>query len=122
MKKRLSYITLISDLYIFMSIILIVYGVFFGFAEIGKNSFYLLEVNDNIYIMISIMEIIVNLIIAYLIHRFNIKSIKILLIIMTILLIIYEIINLKIELSMYLLWSLSISLGLLLNLFLVGKK
>ncbi len=94
MNKRISYVTLISDIYILLVFSNIVYGIFFGFERIGNSSFTILNINKTTAIIISIIEIIFDLIVAYLLHKCNYIKVRIILIILCILNIIYRIINL----------------------------
>ena len=94
MNKRISYVTLISDIYILLVFSNIVYGIFFGFERIGNSSFTILNNNKTTAIIISIIEIIFDLIVAYLLHKCNYIKVRIILIVLCILNIIYRIINL----------------------------
>ena len=92
MNKKISYVTLISDLYILLGLSYIIYGIFFNFERIGNSSL-VINTDKNIAILIAFIEVMFSFIIAYLLHKCNYKIIRIILIIITILNIIYRIIN-----------------------------
>lgn len=94
MNKRISYVTLISDIYILLVFSNVVYGIFFGFERIGNSSFTVFDIDRTTAIIIAIIEIIFNLVIAYLSHKCNYIKVRIILIGLCILNIIYRIINL----------------------------
>lgn len=94
MNKRISYVTLISDIYILLVFSSIVYGIFFGFERIGNSSFTVVDIDRTTAIVIAIIEIIFNLVAAYLSHKCNYIKVRIILIGLCILNIIYRIINL----------------------------
>ena len=94
MNKRISYVTLISDIYILLVFSSIVYGIFFGFERIGNSSFTVFDIDRTTAIIIAIIEIIFNLVAAYLSHKCNYIKVRIILIGLCILNIIYRIINL----------------------------
>ena len=73
--------------------IYIIYGIFFGFERIGSSSFTIMPIDKNIFIIISIIEIIFSLIMAYLLHKCSYKKIRIILMILCILNVIYRISN-----------------------------
>lgn len=94
MNKRISYVTLISDIYILLVFSNVVYGIFFGFERIGNSSFTVFDIDRTTAIIIAIIEIIFNLVAAYLSHKCNYIKVRIILIGLCILNIIYRIINL----------------------------
>ncbi len=94
MNKRISYVTLISDIYILLVFSNIVYGIFFGFERIGNASFTIIDINSSIATIIAFTEIVFGLLMAYLLHKCNYISVRIILITLCILNIIYRIINL----------------------------
>lgn len=94
MNKRISYVTLISDIYILLVFSNIVYGIFFGFERIGNSSFTVVDIDRTTAIVIAIIEILFDLIVAYLLHKCSYINVRIILIVLCILNIIYRIINL----------------------------
>ena len=94
MNKRISYVTLISDIYILLAFSNIVYGIFFGFDRIGWASFSIVEIDRTIAIIIAIIEIVLAFIMAYLLHKCSYITVRVILIILCILNIIYRAINL----------------------------
>ena len=93
MNKRISYVTLGSDIYVLVFFSCIIYGIFFNFERIGLASFTITNINEITATIIAIIEIIFCLIMAYLLHKCNYKSVRILLIILCVLNIIYRIFN-----------------------------
>lgn len=116
--KRISYITLNSDLFLLLSFAYIIYGIFFGFERIGFESFHLFNINTDTAIIICIIEIILCTLISYLLHKCNIKKIRFSLIILCLLSIIYRILNIIILPSIFIGFTLVIGIELLLNLLL----
>lgn len=112
MNKKISYITLVSDLYILLTISYIIYGVFFGFERIGASSFTITSINNNIAIIISLAEIVFNIIIAYLLHKCSYKTIRIILMLLCILNIIYRISNLLFMINPFTLFIVIINIAL----------
>ena len=91
--KKISYITLISDIFLLLSFSYIIYGIFFNFERIGRESFNIVSINGNTAITICIFEIFISTITSYLLHKTHIRIIRYYLIIIGILNIIYRILN-----------------------------
>ena len=67
--KKISYITLTSDLFLMLAFSYIIYGFFFGFERIGFESFNLFTITKNTALIISILEIVFCISISYLLHK-----------------------------------------------------
>lgn len=93
MNKKISYITLISDLYMLLTFSYIIYGIFFGFNRIGTSSFTIKNIDIYSAVIIAILEIIFSIIMAYLLHKCNYKKVRYIVMILCILNLIYRIIN-----------------------------
>jgi len=122
MNKRISYVTLISDIYILLVFSSIVYGIFFGFERIGNSSFTVVDIDRTTAIVIAIIEIIFDLIIAYLLHKCSYIKVRIILIVLCILNIIYRIINLLHVINPLTLLMIFINIVLLIILLLYKKN
>ena len=121
MNKRISYVTLISDIYILLVFSNIVYGIFFGFERIGNSSFTIVDINRTTAIIIAIIEIIFDLIVAYLLHKCSYIKVRIILIVLCTLNIIYRIFNLLHEINPLTLLMIFINIVLLIILLLYKK-
>ena len=122
MNKRISYVTLISDIYILLVFSNIVYGIFFGFERIGNSSFTIVDINRTTAIIIAIIEIIFDLIVAYLLHKCSYIKVRIILIVLCTLNIIYRIFNLLHEINPLTLLMIFINIVLLIILLLYKKN
>ena len=122
MNKRISYVTLISDIYILLVFSNIVYGIFFGFERIGNSCFTIVDINKNTAIIIAVIEIVFGVIMSYLLHKCNYMSIRIILIILCILNIIYRIINLLHLINPFTLLMIFINIVLLIILLLYKRN
>ena len=122
MSKRISYVTLISDMYILLIFSNIVYGIFFGFERIGNASFTVVEVTENTATIIACVEILLGLITAYLLHKCGYITVRIILVILCILNIIYRIINLLYAINPLTLLMIFINIVLLIILLLYKKN
>ncbi len=122
MNKRISYVTLISDIYILLTFSNIVYGIFFGFERIGNASFTIVNVNGTTAIIIAVVEIVFDLIVAYLLHKCNYTSSRVVLCILCILNIIYRIINILYVVNPLTIIMLFINIVLLIILLLYKKN
>lgn len=121
MNKRISYVALISDMYMLIILSNIVYGIFFGFDRIGNASLTIIDINKNTAIIIAIIEIVIGLITTYLLHKCTYISVRIILIILCILNIIYRIINLLRVVNPFTILMLLVSVVLLIILLLYKK-
>ena len=122
MNKRISYVTLISDIYILLVFSSIVYGIFFGFERIGNSSFTVVDIDRTTAIVIAIIEILFDLIVAYLLHKCSYINVRIILIVLCILNIIYRIINLLQVINPLTLLMIFINIVLLIILLLYKKN
>lgn len=116
--KKISYITLTSDLFLLLSFSYIIYGFFFGFERIGMESFKLLNISKDIAIYICIIEILFCTIISYMLHKCNIKKIRFTILILCIISIIYRISNIIILPTIFAGFMLFMGLILLITLIL----
>ena len=116
--KKISYITLNSDLYLLLSFSYIIYGLFFGFERIGMESFRIYNITNSTAIIICIVEIVFCTAISYMLHKINIKSIRYNILILCILNIIYRIINIIILSSIFSWFMLIMGLILFITLLL----
>ena len=118
MNKKISYITLISDIYVLLTISFIIYGIFFSFERIGVSSFTIKNINTLTAIIISIIEMIISIITAYLLHKSNYKKVRNILMILCLLNIIYRIGNLIFLTNPFTLFMLFINIVLFIILIL----
>ena len=114
--KKISYTSLTSDLYLLLSFSYIIYGLFFDFERIGRESFQIIDITRNNAIKIGLIEIIFCIYIAYMLHRCDIKQFRIIVIIISIINIIYRIINIIIAPNAFTILMLILSILLILNL------
>ena len=122
MEKKISYITLISDIYVLFTISLIIYGIFFSFERIGISCFTIKNINTLTAVNISILEMILLIITAYLLHKSNSKKVRIALMVLCLLNIIYRIANLIFLTNPFTLFMLIINIVLLIILLLYKKN
>ena len=122
MNKRISYVTLISDIYILLVFSNVVYGIFFGFERIGNSSFTIVDIDRTTAIVIAIIEILFDLIVAYLLHKCSYINVRIILIVSCILNMIYRIINLLHVINPLTLLMIFINIVLLIILLLYKKN
>ena len=120
-QKKISYITLISDLYLLLAFSYIIYGIKFGFVRIGNESFNLFNITNDTALIISIYEIIICILNAYLLHKCNKNQYRYITIILCVLNIIYRIINILVVLNIYTGFILSLNIILLLLLIFYKK-
>ena len=118
MNKKISYVTLVSDLYLLLSFSYIIYGIFFGFDRIGNSSFTVMTISKNIAIIICVLEIIFGLIMAYLLHKCSYKKIRILLMVLCLLNIIYRVVNILFIINPFTIFMIVISVVLFIILML----
>lgn len=116
--KKISYITLTSDLFLLLGFSYIIYGFFFGFERIGHASFTLFNITDNVALILCIIEILFSIILSYMLHKCNIKKIRVSIMILCILNIIYRVANITILPSIFSGFILLVGIILLLNLIL----
>ena len=99
--KKISYITLTSDLYLLVGVAFIVYSIFFGFERIGNESFNLVSITSNIAIIICILEIVYSIITSFMLYVCNRKVIRYSLIIISFIIFVYRILNMFISPSIF---------------------
>jgi len=116
MKRKISYVTLTSDLYLLLGISYIMYSLFFGFERIGYASYNISNITSLVAIKICILEIIHSIIISYALHRCDNKLLRIIVIGICLINIIYRIINLISVISIFSSVMLVFGIILLLNL------
>ena len=116
--KRISYITLISDIFLLFSFSYIVYGIFFNFERIGRESFNIVSINSNMAIIICFFEIFISTIISYLLHKIHIRIVRYYLVFICILSIIYRILNVLVVFNYYTVFMIFIYIILLVTLIL----
>lgn len=122
MNKRISYVTLVSDIYTLLTFSFIVYSMFFGLERIGNASFTIVNIEKTTAVIIAIIEILFSLIMAYLLHKCSHITIRIILIVLCILNIVYRSINLFYEVNPFILLMIFINLVLLIILLLYKKS
>ena len=118
MKKKISYITLISDLYMLLVFSYIIYGIFFGFERIGSASYTVKSITGNMAILVALIEIIFSLIMAYLLHKSNNKKVRIILMILCLINVIYRIVNILVIINPFTIFMLLINIILFIILLL----
>ena len=121
MNRRISYVTLVSDMYMLLVFSYIIYGVFFGFDRVGSAIFSIYDIGKNGFIIISIIEIVFSLIMAYLLHKCNYLFVRIILCILCVLKLIYSIINVLHVINPFTLLMIFINFVLLIILLLYRK-
>ena len=122
MNKRISYVTLVSDIYTLLAFSFIVYSMFFGLERIGNASFTIINIEKTTAIIIAIIEILFSLIMAYLLHKCSHITVRIVLIVLCILNIVYRSINLFYKVNPFILLMIFINLVLLIILLLYKKS
>lgn len=91
--KKISYITIISDLYLLVGLSFIIYSIFFGLERIGYASFNITNITKDIAIIIGIIEIIYCIITSLSLYSSNRKIIRYSIMIISFIIVIYRIIN-----------------------------
>ena len=114
--KKISYVTILSDLYILLGISFLVYSIFFGFDRIGRASFNIVTIPNSIAIIICLLEIVLSISISYMIHKCNIKTVRYTVMLLSLLNIIYRALNIMVFSSIFTVFMLIISIILLLNI------
>ena len=122
MNKRISYVTLVSDIYTLLAFSFTVYSIFFGLQRIGNASFTIVNIEKTTAIIIAIIEILFSLIMAYLLHKCSNITVRIVLMVLCILNIIYRVINLFYGVNPLILLMIFINLVLLIILLLYKKS
>ena len=122
MNKRISYVTLVSDIYTLLAFSFIVYSMFFGLERIGNASFTIINIEKTTAVIIAIIEILFSLIMAYLLHKCSYITVRIVLIVLCILNIVYRSINLFYKVNPFILLMIFINLVLLIILLLYKKS
>ena len=122
MNKRISYVTLVSDIYTLLAFSFIVYSMFFGLERIGNASFTIVNIEKTTAVIIAIIEILFSLIMAYLLHKCSHITVRIVLIVLCILNIVYRSINLFYKVNPFILLMIFINLVLLIILLLYKKS
>lgn len=122
MNKRISYVTLVSDIYTLLAFSFIVYSMFFGLERIGNASFTIVNIEKTTAVIIAIIEILFSLIMAYLLHKCSHITVRIVLIVLCILNIVYRSINLFYKVNPFILLMIFINLVLLIILLLYKKR
>lgn len=92
-KKKISYLTLFSDLYILLCFSYLIYAYFYGFERVGRASFSIINISDNIALTIGILETVLCLVFAFLLHKCNFKKNRYILMILCMINIVYRLIN-----------------------------
>ena len=100
----------------------IVYGMFFGFDRIGNASFTFTDIGMNTAIIIAIVEIVLDLIMAYLLHKCSYIAVRVILIILCVLNIIYRVFNLLYDINPLILLMIFINIVLIFVLLLYKKN
>ena len=118
MNKKISYITLVSDIYVLLTLSFIIYGIFFSFERIGVSSFTIKNINTHTAVIISIIEMLLSIITAYLLHKSNSKKVRNILMILCLLNIIYRIGNIVFLANPFTLFMLFINIVLFIILIL----
>ena len=122
MNKRISYVTLVSDIYTLLAFSFIVYSMFFGLERIGNASFTIINIEKTTAVIIAIIEILFSLVMAYLLHKCSHITVRIVLIVLCILNIVYRSINLFYKVNPFILLMIFINLVLLIILLLYKKS
>ena len=122
MNKRISYVTLVSDIYTLLAFSFAVYSIFFGLQRIGNASFVVASIGKTTAIIIGIIEILFSLIMAYLLHKCSHITVRIVLMVLCILNIIYRVINLFYGVNPLTLLMIFINLALFIILLIYNKK
>ena len=122
MNKRISYVTLVSDIYTLLAFSFIVYSMFFGLERIGNASFTIINIEKTTAVIIAIIEILFSLVMAYLLHKCSHITVRIVLIVLCILNIVYRSINLFYMVNPFILLMIFINLVLLIILLLYKKR
>ena len=117
-EKKISYIMLISDLYLLLALAYIIYGSFFGYERIGLDSYVITPISNMTAILISIGEIFLGFFMSYLLHKCYMKNIRYIAMFVSILNISYRILNIIVVYNFFTIFMLIIGIGLLLNLLL----
>ena len=91
--KKISYITIISDLYLLVGLSFIIYSIFFGLYRIGYASFNLTNITKDIAIIIGILEIVYCIITSISLYSCNRKIIRYSILIISFIIAIYRILN-----------------------------
>ena len=114
--KKISYITLTSDLYLLVGISFIIYSIFFGFERIGRESFSIIEITKNIAIIICILEIIYSIVTSAMLYKCNKKKVRYPILIISFIIVIYRIINMVMVPSIFTGFMLLVSFVLIIHL------
>lgn len=91
--RKISYITIISDLYLLVGLSFIIYSIFFGLDRIGYASFNLTNITKDIAIIIGILEIAYCIITSIGLYSSNRKIIRYGIMIISFIVVIYRILN-----------------------------
>lgn len=91
--KKISYITLLSDLCVLLSFAFIIYGCYFGFERIGAASLFVTNLDKSLAVKIAVLEIISCITMANILHKYYKKSCFIFAFVIAIANIIYRSIN-----------------------------
>ena len=91
--KKMSYIVLLSDLYLLLALAYIIYGSFFTFTRMGHESFTITTISDTVAIIISISEIFLAFLLSYLLHKCYKNSFRYTSMLVTIFNISYRVLN-----------------------------
>lgn len=91
--RKISYITIISDLYLLVGLSFIIYSIFFGLDRIGYASFNLTNITKDIAIIIGILEIAYYIITSIGLYSSNRKIIRYSIMIISFIIVIYRILN-----------------------------
>ena len=114
--RKDSYIILISNLYLLLGFAYTIYSFFFGIKRLGQESFHLFDISNNMAIIIGLIEILLCIIIAYILHRCNKNAIRYSAIVICLLNILYRASNLLVIVNVLNVFSLIIGIILLFNL------
>lgn len=120
--KKISYLALISDLYVLLFFSYIIYAYFYGFERIGNASFNLMTMPNKVAFYIGIGEIVLSLIFAELTHKCNKRKIRITTMLLSLLNIIYRIINVVSIISIFNMFMIILSLLLFTTLRFYKQK
>lgn len=110
--KRISYLTLISDLHMLLCFSYLVYAYFYGFERIGRASFNITNISDNLAFTIGILEVVLCIIFAYLLHKYNNKKERYIIMTLCIMNIVYRLINVLSIISIFNLFMIILNLYL----------
>ena len=91
--RKISYITIISDLYLLVGLSFIIYSFFFGLDRIGYASFNITSITKDIAIIIGISEIIYCVVTSIGLYSCNRKIIRYGIMIISFIIVIYRILN-----------------------------